>query len=235
MSVWTLDHVLDKLHELSNPEKVLYKQQKFGIVANNAIGVFHKDLKILAKTIGVNNALANALFDTGIYEARLLCSKLYQPKDITNTLLEKWVVTFENWEITDSFCMGLVAKSKFAIPKILEWTKRQEEFQKRSGFTTLAAYCMADKKAENRVFENFIPIIENNIEDERIYVKKAVNWALRNIGKRNKDLKAIAIASANRIAKNPTKSAQWIAKNALKELQSQNLNSLDYPRSLYRS
>ncbi len=131
--------------------------------------------------------------------------------------------------------MGLVAKSKFAIPKILEWTKRQEEFQKRSGFTTLAAYCMADKKAENRVFENFIPIIENNIEDERIYVKKAVNWTLRNIGKRNKDLKAIAIASANRIAKNPTKSAQWIAKNALKELQSQNLNSLDYPRSLYRS
>ena len=234
MSVLTLNNALDKLHELSNPEKVLYKQQKFGIIANNAIGVFHKDLKILAKTIGTNNDLANALFDTGIYEARLLCSKLYHPKDITNTLLEKWVVTFENWEITDSFCMGLVAKSKFAVPKILEWTKRQDVFQKRSGFTTLAAYCMADKKAENSVFEHFIPIIENNIEDDRIYVKKAVNWGLRNIGKRNRDLNAIAIASANRIAKNPSKSAQWIAKNALKELQSQNINILDYPRTLYR-
>ena len=234
MSSMSLDNVLDKLHELSNPEKVLFKQQKFGIISNNAIGVYHKDLKILAKTIGTDNKLADALFDTGIYEARLLCSKLYHPKDITNTLIEKWVITFENWKITDSFCMGLVAKSKFAVPKILEWTKRQEEFQKRSGFTTLASYCMADKKAENIVFENFIPIIENTIEDDRVYVKKAVNWALRNIGKRNNDLNTIAIASAKRIAKNSSKTAQWIVKYALKELQSRNVSILDYPRAIYR-
>ena len=93
---------------------------------------------------------------------------------------------------------------------------------------------MADKKASNSVFESFIPIIENNIEDDRIYVKKAVNWSLRNIGKRNRDLNAMAITSAKKISKNTSKSAQWIAKNALKELQSPTVKMLDYPRSIYR-
>lgn len=230
----TLDVVLKKLHNLAQPEKVVFKQQKFGVVANNALGIYHKDLKVLAKEIGRDDKLAEALFNTNIYEARLLCSKLYNPKTVTNALLEEWVVTFENWEITDSFAMGLVAKSNFAIPKILEWTKREQEFQKRAGFATIAAYCMADKFADNTIFEDFISIIEINVTDNRLYVKKAVNWALRNIGKRNKDLNTLAIAAANRILKNKNKTAQWIAKNALKELQSEKTNILDYPRTIYR-
>lgn len=229
----TLEAVLNKLNTLATPEKVLYKQQKFGVVANNAIGVYHKDLKILAKNIGKNTLLANELFDTNIYEARLLCSKIYDHKDLTNKQLETWVVTFENWEIVDSFCMALVAKSDFAIPKILDWTKRKAEFEKRSGFTTIAAYCMANKKAENSIFEDFFPIIESNANDDRIYVKKAVNWALRNIGKRNKDLNALAITCAERILKQDSKSAQWIAKDALKELKN-NPRMSDYPRAIYR-
>jgi len=230
----TLDVVLKKLHNLAQPEKVVFKRQKFGVVAKNAIGIYHKDLKILAKEIGRDDKLAEDLFNTNIYEARLLCSKLYNPKTVTNDLLEQWVITFENWEITDSFAMGLVAKSDFATPKILEWTKREQEFQKRAGFATIAAYCMADKFAINIVFEDFLSIVEANVTDERLYVKKAVNWALRNIGKRNKDLNTLAITSANRILKNKTKSAQWIAKNALKELQNEKINILDYPRTTYR-
>ena len=230
----TLNTVLEKLNALANPETVVFKQKKFGVISNNALGIYHKDLKILAKEIGTNDALAIALFNTNIYEARLLCSKLHSPKTLTNAILEHWVVTFENWEITDSFTMGLVAKSKFAVPKILEWTNRSAEFEKRAGFATMAAYCMADKFADNAVFENFLSIIETNANDDRLYVKKAVNWALRNIGKRNKDLKKLAIASAKTIAVSNTKSAQWISKNALKELQNETVNSFDYPRALYR-
>ncbi len=230
----TLQCVLDKLHKLAEPEKARFKREKFGVMANNALGIYHKDLKILAKEVGRDNDLAIALFETNIYEGRLLCSKVYAPKALTDELLEKWVSTFENWEITDSFSMGLVAKSDFAIPKISDWTKRDPEFEKRAGFATMAAYCMANKFADNSVYENFIPIIEANANDDRIYVKKAVNWALRSIGKRNVDLNTIAIASAKRIATYESKAARWIAKDALKELQSEKINILDYPRATYR-
>lgn len=230
----TLQGVLEKLHMLAEPEKVLFKREKFGVIANNSLGIYHKDLKILAKEIGRNDDLAVALFNTNIYEGRLLCSKIYDQKNLTDQLLEKWVSTFENWEITDSFSMGLVAKSDFAIPKISDWTSRKPEFEKRAGFATMAAYCMADKFADNSVFESFIPIIESNANDDRIYVKKAVNWALRNIGKRNEDLNKLAIASAKRINTYESKAARWIAKDALKELQSEKINILDYPRAIYR-
>lgn len=198
------------------------------------MGIYHKDLKLLAKEIGQNNQLALELFDTEIYEARILCSKVYNPIDITEELMEKWVATFENWEICDSFCMGFFAQSKYALLKTEEWSKRDEEFIKRASFTIMASYGFADKKASNMVFERFLEIIQREVYDDRIYVKKAVNWALRNIGKRNIDLNKKAIITANKILKNPSKSAQWIAKNALKELEQENPKILDYPRDIYR-
>jgi len=230
----TLKNILDKLNSLSNPEKVIFKEKKFGIVANNSLGIYHQDLKVLAKEIGQNNDLALALFDTDIYEARILCSKIYNPEDITEEQMDKWVTTFENWEICDSFCMGFFAKSEYALEKTQEWSKRNEEFIKRASFTIMASYGFANKKAPNEVFERFLEIILREVEDERIYVKKAVNWALRNIGKRNRDLNKKAIIVANKILKNPSKSAQWIAKNALKELTQENPKILDYPRDIYR-
>ena len=227
--------IINQLHQLADPEKVAYKQKKYGIIANNALGVYQKDLKELAKKIGKNNNLAIQLFDTNIYEARLLCSKIYEPKALTIELMEQWVSTFENWEICDSFCMGLFAKSQFAVTKAKEWTLRTKEFEKRAGFTIIAAYCMADKKAANEVYEQFFPIIKNAATDERIYVKKAVNWALRNIGKRNKDLNKKAITIAKEILELDNKAAKWIAKDALRELTSEKLNVLDYPRAIYRN
>jgi len=229
-----LDLVIEKLHQLANPDKVIYKKQKFGIIANNSLGIYHKDLSEIAKEIGKNNLLAVQLFDTGIYEARLLCSKIFNPKDITEELLEKWVKTFENWEICDSFCMGLFAKSNFALAKILEWTSRAPEFEKRAGFAIMASYCMADKKVGNEIFEQFLPIISNEAYDDRIYVKKAVNWGLRNIGKRNIDLQKSAINTAKEIQMQESKSAKWIANNALRELEKEGLKTLDYPRAIYR-
>ena len=229
-----LHQVVHKLHQLADADKVIYKERKFGIITKNSLGIYHKDLSLLAKEIGKNNLLAVQLFDTGIYEARILCSKIYDPKDATEELLEKWVKTFDNWEICDSFSMGIFAKSKFALAKILEWTSRKPEFEKRAGFAILASYCMADKKAENEIFEQLLPIISREASDERLYVKKSVNWALRNIGKRNIDLRNSAIRTAQKIQEQNSVSAKWIAANALRELQNKNVRSSDYPRSIYR-
>ena len=226
--------IIERLYDLQNAEKVIFKKNKFGIISKNSLGIYHKDLKIIAKDIGKDNKLALQLFDSGIYEGRLLCSKMFKPKDVTEQLMEKWVKTFENWEICDSFCMGLFSKSKFALAKILEWTKRESEFEKRAGFAILASYCMADKKSDNKLFEQFLPIIKREANDERLYVRKAVNWALRNIGKRNIDLNRKAIETANEILKFKSKSAQWIAKDAIRKLESENVKILDYPRNIYR-
>lgn len=227
--------IIECLYDLQDAEKVIFKEKKFGIISNNSLGIYHKELKIIAKDIGQDNELALQLFDSGIYEGRLLCSKMFKPKDITEQLMEKWVKTFENWEICDSFCMGLFSKSEFALTKILDWTEREPEFEKRAGFAILASYCMADKKSDNELFEQFFLLIKREANDERLYVKKAVNWALRNIGKRNIDLNRKAIETANEILKFKSKSAQWIAKNALTELQKENMRMSDYPRSEYRN
>lgn len=230
----TFEEVITKLHNLSDNEKIILKAKKFGIIANNSLGIYHRDIKEIAKEIGQNNDLALKLFDSGIYEAKILCSKIFKPKDVTENLMEKWVKTFENWEICDSFCMGLFAKNKLAISKALEWSSREGEFERRAGFVIMAAYCMADKKAGNEVFESLFSVIKREAIDERDYVKKAVNWALRNIGKRNIDLNKSAIAIANEMAQFESESAKWIAKNALRELESKNVHILNYPREVYR-
>ena len=212
----------------------MYKETKFGITSSNALGIYHKDLKELAKKMPKEDNIAIELFESGIYEARLLCSKIFRPENLTETLMDKWTSTFENWEICDSFCMGLFAKSRYAIPKAIEWSGREREFEKRAGFATIAAYCMADKESQNEVFEQFFPIIKRECTDERVYVRKAVNWALRNIGKRNVDLKMKAVAVAEEMSERSNKAARWIAKDALKELVNENVRISDYPRRIYR-
>ncbi|MEK6616044.1 MAG: DNA alkylation repair protein [Bacteroidota bacterium] len=231
----TYEQIISLLKKLGDKDKIILKEKKFGIISNNSLGIYHNDLKEITKQIDKDNQpLAIKLFDSGIYEARILCCKLYNPKCLTEKVMENWVATFENWEICDTFCMGLFAKSKFAVSKAIEWTKREREFEKRAGFTIIASYCMADKKALNETFEQFFPIIIRESTDDRMYVKKSVNWALRNIGKRNKDLNKKAIKVANDINKLDNKTANWIAKDALKELQNDKVNILDYPREIYR-
>ena len=229
-----LEEVLACLYDLQDEEVVRYKEKKFGVVSHNSLGIYHKDLRVIAKEIGKDNDLALQLFDSGIYEARLLCSKIFNSKDLTSELMESWVVTFENWEICDSFCMGLFAKSGLAIDKIQNWTKREAEFEKRAGFAIMAAYCMADKKAANSVYEAFFPLIKRDANDDRLYVRKAVNWALRSIGKRNIDLNDRAIHMAHEIVALDSKAAKWIGKDAIRKLEADTVNILDYPRTIYR-
>lgn len=231
----TTDQIIDILKKEANPEKVQIKETRFGIVSNNALGIYHKELKELAKKIPKDDKIAIALFESNIYEARLLCSKIFNPENLTEQLMDNWTSTFENWEICDSFCMGLFAKSQYAIPKAIEWSNRKKEFEKRAGFTIIAAYCMADKVSPNNLFEQFLPIIKRECKDERLYVKKAVNWALRNLGKRNTDLKLKAVSLAEEILKINDKTATWIAKNALKELTNEKVRISDYPRKVYRN
>jgi 3-methyladenine DNA glycosylase AlkD len=229
-----LQQVIDRLQALADPEKISIKERKFGIIAQNSLGVYHKDLKQLAKKIGYNDHLALALFETGIYEARILCSKIYDPMHISEKQMNQWVITFDNWEICDSFCMGFFARSKYGLTKAFEWSENENEFVKRAGFVIMAAYGFADKTAGNEVFEQFFPIIEREADDDRIYVKKAVNWALRNVGKRNVDLRNKAVVVAKRILTNDSKSAKWVARNAIDELDKPGVNILHYPRSIYR-
>lgn len=229
-----LQNVIKLLDVLANPEKIAIKRKKFGIVACNALGIYQKDLKELAKKIGQNNKLALELYDTGIYEARILCSKIYDPECISEAQMDRWVTEFENWEICDSFCMGFFTRNSRALSKAKEWSEVESEFVKRAGFVIMATYGFADKNAGNEVFEGFFQPIEREANDARLYVKKAVNWALRNIGKRNIDLHKKAVKVANRILLVDSKSAKWIAKNALGELNNAHVNILDYPRHIYR-
>lgn len=230
----TLQQVLKRLKALSDPKKIEIKESKFGIKTENSLGIYHKELKILAKEIGQDNKLAIELYDTGIYEARILCSKIYDPACISEKQMDRWVSHFDNWEICDSFCMGFFAKSSHALSKAQQWSEAESEFVKRAGFVIMAAYGFAEKEAGNDVFERFLPPIEREAEDDRLYVKKALNWALRNIGKRNVDLQRKAIKVANRILAIDSKSAKWIARNALSELNKPSVKMLDYPRSIYR-
>ncbi|MEO1381947.1 MAG: DNA alkylation repair protein [Bacteroidota bacterium] len=230
----TVDQIIDLLRAQADPDKIAYKEAKFGIVSHNALGIYQAELNEIAKKVPKDDVIALALFDSHIYEARLLCSKIFDPKNLTEALMDKWTETFDNWEICDSFCMGLFAKSKFAVPKAIEWSNRVETFVKRAGFTTMAAYCTADKVSPNETFRQFLPLIKRACTDERLYVKKAVNWALRNIGKRNSDLNLEAISVAEDILTIQDKTAQWIAKHALKELTSQKVRMSDYPRDVYR-
>jgi 3-methyladenine DNA glycosylase AlkD len=226
--------IMEALYLLADKAIVAQKEKQYGIVAKKSLGVKHSALAEIVKEIEKTDALAIALYDTGIYEAKILCSKIHNSKTITKTQMEKWVKEFDNWEICDSFCMGLFAKSKFAVDKILEWTNRENEFEKRAGFATMAAYCMADKKSDNKLFLSFLPIVMQHATDERNFVKKAVNWALRSIGKRNKDLHQQAIVTANKMLKLNNKTATWVAKDALREFEKENMRMSDYPRSVYR-
>lgn len=231
----TLTQVITRLKTLANPEKASYKEAKFHIVADTAMGIYMQDINALAKEIGKDTTLAIALFNTGLYDARILSSKILNPKDVTREMMENWVVAFTNWEICDSFSMCVFSKSPYAVDKIFEWSLRTPEFEKRAAFATLASYCTVNKEASNEIYTGFLPLLVRESQDDRVYVKKAINWALRSIGKRNPDLNKSALKTAYTLLESNNTTAQWIAKNAIKELTSTSLKTLDYPRAIYRT
>jgi len=210
--------ILAKLVSLTNLKNV-EGMARFGINAHNTLGVSMPILRKMGKEIGKDHKLAMELWDSGIHEARLLAGLVAEPALMTEKQMEKWVAGFDSWDVCDQVCMNLFDKTVFAYDKAFEWSQRKEEFVKRAGFALMAVLAVHDKKAPNSKLEAFFPHIIRGAGDERNFVKKAVNWALRQIGKRNPVLRQAALKCAREVAKTGGKAARWIAADATRELE----------------
>ena len=212
-----LEKYLKQLKSLADPEAAA-GMARFGINPDNTLGVSIPTLRKMAKEIGKNHALAQQFWSSGIHEARLLAGMVVDPQEVTGEQMEGWVADIDSWDVCDQVCSNLFDKTRFAYQKAHEWSGRDEEFVRRAGFVLMAALSVHDKREGDEKFLEFLPLIKRGALDERNFVKKAVNWALRQIGKRNMDLNKAAILAANDIQKIDSKSAKWIASDALREL-----------------
>ena len=214
------ENILKKLKALSNL-KAVEGMARFGINPENTYGVSIPNLRKMAKEIGKDHSLAQQLWDSGIHEARILASMIDDPNQVTKRQMDVWIKDFNSWDVCDQCCMNLFDKTPMAWEKAVEWTKREKEFEKRAGFTLMACLAWHDKESPDKKFLVFLLAIKRKTDDDRNYVKKAVNWALRNIGKRNLSLNKKAIETAKEIQKMNSRSAKWIASDAIQELTSE--------------
>jgi 3-methyladenine DNA glycosylase AlkD len=210
--------VIDLLKEQADAA-YLKGMQRFGIDNTTALGVRLPQIRKLAKLIKKDHELALALWDTAIHEARLLATIIADPKQVTSQQMDSWAHEFYSWDVCDQACGNLFIYTPFALDKVIEYSNHQHEFVKRTAFVLIAEYAIHQKKASDDVFINLLPLIEREAYDQRNFVKKAVNWALRQIGKRNNILRTLAIETAYKISERPTRAAKWVASNALNELQ----------------
>ncbi len=195
--------------------------KRFSIRANSPLGISVPALRKMAREIGRDHALAQELWKSRIHEARILAVFVDVPQVLTERQMEAWVKQINSWDICDACCGNLFDKTPFAYRKALEWGGRKEEFVKRVGFVLMAELAVHDKSASDDKFLRFLTLIKRESVDERNFVKKAVNWALRQIGKRNLHLNEAASALGQEIRKMRSSSARWIAANALRELTSE--------------
>lgn len=193
---------------------------RYAIPSDNALGVSVADIRLLAKRLGKNHELAAALWKTGVYEARMLTSFVDEPSRVTSAQMDRWCRDFDSWGICDTLCFHLFDRSPFAWEKARQWSTSPREFVKRAGFALMASLVVHDKAAPGPRFLAFLPLIEQGAHDERNFVKKAVNWALRCIGKRDVALNRAAVAAAKRLANSKEASCRWVGKDALRELAS---------------
>lgn len=214
----TSEQIIANLTQLRSVQAI-EGMARFGINPAQALGVPIPVLRKMAKDIGKNQALAIELWDSGIHEARILASMIADPQLVTPELMEQWVNDFDTWDVCDQVCGNLFDRTPFAIEKAIEWCHREQEFVRRAGFVMMAELAVHDKKAPDESFTQFFPLIKQYAIDERNFVKKAVNWALRQIGKRNSRLHPLALACAYEIQNMDSKTARWIARDAIKELQ----------------
>ena len=194
---------------------------RYGMKTENRLGVQIPELRKLAKETGKNHQLALELWKTSVAEARILAAMVDEPEKLTETQMDNWVQDIDSWDIGDQVCMNLFEKTPLAWKKICDWSKREEEFVKRTAFGLLACLAWRDKTAEDKQFVSLFHVIADGALDERNSIKKAVSWALRNIGKRNSSLNKESLKLAKEIQKSRTKSAKWIASDAIRELESE--------------
>ena len=216
----TLDQVLAKLHALENRDRLKGKAQ-FGINVENALGLTMPEIRGIAKTVTKNHELAESLWQEGLHETRLIASMIDHPKWVTENQMERWVLDFNSWDVCDQTCGELFDRTPFTVQKIHDWSAREEEFVKRAGFVLIAWQSVHDKTRDDQDFLHYLPLIERESKDPRNFVKKAVNWALRGIGKRSAVLHRPALALSETLASSDDKTARWIGNDAARELKSE--------------
>lgn len=212
--IMNCNQIIKKLKSLANPEAVA-GMARFGINPKNTYGVSIPALRKMAKEIGKNHILAEDLWKSGVHEARILAGMIDAPEMATDEQMERWVKDFDSWDVCDQVCGNLFDRTAFAYKKAMEWSKRKEEFVKRAGVVMMAELAVHDKNVCDEEFLRFLPVIKRESTDERNFVKKAVNWALRQIGKRNACLNREAIKTAQEIQKIDSRAARWIASDAI--------------------
>ncbi|RJR27927.1 MAG: DNA alkylation repair protein [Candidatus Latescibacterota bacterium] len=216
----TAEGIVARLEAEADPANVA-GMARYGIEPKRALGVSAPKLRALAREIGRDHALALALWRSGVREARILAALVDEPGKVTEAQLERWARGFDSWDVCDGACCNLFDRTPFSWEKAAAWSGRREEFVKRAGFVLMAALAVHDKTAPDERFEAFLPVIEREAGDGRNFVKKAVNWALRQIGKRNAALNRRALGSARRIRRSDSAAARWVAADAIRELESE--------------
>lgn len=216
-----VEELLAQLYALSNAENVA-GMARYGINTHQTLGISIYELRRIAKTVEPSHTLAEGLWATGIHEARILASYIERPEWVSEEQMERWALDFDSWDVCDQVC-GLFEETSYAYAKSFEWSERQEEFVKRAAFAIIAGLAVHDKEASDEKLAQFFPIILRESTDGRNFVKKAVNWALRNIGKRNQELNHLAIEAARQIQQIDDRTARWVAADALRELTSEKL------------
>jgi 3-methyladenine DNA glycosylase AlkD len=216
----SVEDILEKLRGKARPDQ-LKGMARYGMAVEKRLGISIPELRLLAKETGKDHRLALALWKTGIDDARILAAMIDDPQKLTEEQMEDWVKNINSWDVCDQVCMNLFEKSPLAWKKIRDWSVREEEFVKRTAFSLIACLAWHDKKTEDEKFIALFPVIGEGATDERNFVKKAVNWALRNLGKRNRNLNKEVIEVAREIQRLDSKAARWIATNAIKELESE--------------
>jgi len=210
--------VLATLKRLGNPRFRAEMETRYGIVTKDAFGVRMNEMQRVAKQLGRNHTLALALWETGNYEARTVAAFVADPDRITPALMDRWCRDFDNWAICDTVCFKLFDQVPHAFGRVTAWANRKDEFQKRAAFALLACLALHDERAGDEMFTTCLPLIEAATTDERNFVKKGVNWALRAIGGRSGGLKFAAMALAKRLASSEDSTSRWIGKDTLRAL-----------------
>lgn len=211
---------LEKLRSKAQPDN-LDGMAKFGMSVGQRLGVSVPDMRKLAKELGKDHELALGLWETGIAEARIMASMVGVPAKLTEAQMDDWVVDFNSWDVCDQVCMNLFDKTPLAWKKVIDWSTREEEYVKRAAFALIACLAWYDKMTGDEKFIELLPVIKGAATDERNFVKKAVNWALRHIGKRNVELNKAALRAAEEIKQIDSRAARWIASDAIRELESE--------------
>ena len=215
----SVEEILERLKSKARPDQ-LEGMARFGMTPDQRWGVSVPDMRKIAKETGKNHSLALELWKCGIQEARMVAGMIGDSRKLSEKQMESWVKDFNSWDVCDQVCMNLFDKSPLAWKKVYDWSQREEEYVKRAAYSLIACLAWHDKETSDEEFIKLLPVIQQGSTDDRNFVKKAVNWALRGIGKRNQFLNRQAIKTAREIQKLDSKAARWIAADAIRELES---------------